>query len=194
MLDADLGLPTLHEENTEDEPMHAGSDGRQADVASPVEIPEGLQLPEGPSLPLLETQAGETQTQPLTDSITEATAAVYDALQQLHTEQARQDPQATQQGTTLSLEDCVESLSRAEAARVFYQLLGAQILGSCGTCMRVDAQIAAEWLQNQKREAIKHHTLHARSTSHHVVTCLARRVCDDNLMQHLCMQFFKTTP
>lgn len=63
--------------------MGAGNPSTQFDVLSPPE------LPEDGSIPLLETQAGVTQTQVLEEHITQATADVYDALQQLQSEQVR---------------------------------------------------------------------------------------------------------
>lgn len=61
--------------------MEAHEGGAELDVQSPPE------LPENESIPLLETQARQTQTQILEEHITQATADVYTALHQLHSEQ-----------------------------------------------------------------------------------------------------------
>jgi hypothetical protein len=64
-------------------PENWDSERESADV----DVPSPADLLEGGSIPLLETQAHLTLTQPLEEHITQATADVYDALYQLHTEQ-----------------------------------------------------------------------------------------------------------
>jgi hypothetical protein len=103
-------LPTLHEG---DEPLGEWGEGE-------LDLPE-LAGPPAAGLgtfELLETEQRPSQTQRETQAISEETVAVMNALRQM-------DGERHGSRKTLQLDECVAGLQRGEAARVFYQALGA---------------------------------------------------------------------
>jgi hypothetical protein len=103
-------LPTLHEG---DEPLGGWGEG-ELDLPALADLPAaGLGTFE-----LLETEQRPSQTQRETQAISEETVAVMNALRQM-------DGERHASRKTLQFNECVAGLQRGEAARVFYQALGA---------------------------------------------------------------------